>query len=84
MVLPHYPSAEEVADLAEEQLEAFPAEEAHATVEIMDHPPTWLALHEQDQMDAFLRDLEGSCVLVVYMREGDGDDLYDVEEEDED
>lgn len=77
MVMDHVPDAEEVSELATFHLEDFPAEEAHATCEIVYTAPVWLELYEQDQMNAHLRD-GAACVLVIYMQEGA------LEEEDED
>lgn len=76
MVLDHVPDSDEVAELAELHLEDYPAEEAHAICDIVYEPPDWLDMHEQDQMNAHLRD-GAKCILIVYMREGSGDDEYD-------
>jgi hypothetical protein len=69
MVLDHIPDAGEVTEIASHHLEDFPAEEAHATCELVYEPPTWLDVHERDQMGAFMRD-GAACILIVYMREG--------------
>lgn len=69
MVMDHVPELEEVAEIATHHLEEFPADNAHASCEIVYSPPPWLDVHEQDQMGAFMRD-GAACILVVYMREG--------------
>ncbi len=71
IVLPHKPDRDELAELAEFHLDEFPAAEAYATFEFMEQAPDWLELHEQDQMNAFMRDLNGGCILVIYMKEGE-------------
>ena len=71
IVLPHKPDRDELTELAEYHLEDFPAEEAYATFEILTTAPDWLALHEQDQMNAHLRDMPAGVVLVIYMKEGE-------------
>lgn len=76
IVLDHLPDDEEVSDLALAHLEDFPAEEAHASCEIVYQAPSWLEVHERDQMDAYIRD-GAACILVVYMVEGCGDDSED-------
>jgi hypothetical protein len=78
MVLDHLPDSDEVSEYAAYHLEEFEADEAYATCEIMYSPPSWLGVHEQDQMGAHLRDLPGSCILVIYMQEGDmeGDEEF--------
>lgn len=81
MVLDHMPDSDEIEDLAEKHLEDYPAEEAYATVELLHEAPDWLSVHEQDQMNAHLRD-GAACILVVYMQEGDGD--CEEEEDDDD
>lgn len=81
MVLDHLPDADEIEELADEHLENYPAEEAYATVELLHQAPDWLATHEQDQMNAFLRDDKNACILVVYMQEGDFEDDEDEDEE---
>lgn len=70
MVMDHVPDAEEVTELAGLHLEEFPADDAHASCEIVYEPPTWLDIHERDQMSAFIRD-GAACILVIYMQEGD-------------
>ena len=77
MVLDHVPDTEEITELAAVHLDDFPAEEAHASCEIVYTPPQWLEVHEQDQMSAFLRD-GAACILIIYMMEGS---LEDEEEE---
>jgi hypothetical protein len=69
IVLDHEPDAAEVSELATFHLESFPADEAHATCEIVYEPPQWLDVHEQDQMGAHLRD-GAKCILIIYMQEG--------------
>lgn len=76
MVLDHVPDDDEIEELAVMHLEDFPAEEAHASCEVLEAAPTWLEAYEQDQMNAFLRD-GAACILVVYMIEGDGEDDED-------
>jgi hypothetical protein len=83
MVLDHLPDADEIEDLAEAHLEDYPAEQAYATVELLHRAPDWLSIHEQDQMNAFLRDDPNACILVVYMQEGDIEDEDEDEEDDE-
>lgn len=76
MVLDHEPDSDEVSELAATHLEDFPAECAHATVELTREPPEWLEVHERDQMGAFLRDGgPDTCILVIYMQEADDDDM---------
>lgn len=75
-VLDEIPSEEDIEDYAYESLEEFDAESATATIELLDHPPEWMSVGEQDQINAYLRD--GSvCVLVIYMRETDDAELDD-------
>lgn len=69
MVMDHIPDADEVSELAQIHLDDFPSDEAHASCEIVYEPPSWLDVHEQDQMSAFLRD-GAACILVIYMQEG--------------
>lgn len=84
MVLDHYPSHDEVTELASYHLEEFPADEAHATVDIVREPPEWLEVHERDQMAAHLRDGgPDCCVLVIYMQEGALDEDEDEFEDDD-
>lgn len=78
MVLDHVPDAEEVTELASLHLEEFPADDAHASCEIVYEPPKWLDIHERDQMSAFIRD-GAACILVIYMQEGD----LEMDEDDE-
>lgn len=82
MVLDHIPNEDEVEELALGHLEDFDAEEAHATIEILQKAPTWMDLCEQDQINAHMRD-GGACVLVVYMSDDTEDDEVDLGYDDE-
>lgn len=76
VVLDHVPSDDEIEELAHYHLNDFPADEAHASCEIVYTPPTWLDIHEQDQFSAHLRD-GAACILIIYMAEGaDADDDF--------
>jgi hypothetical protein len=77
MVLDHIPDDEEMEDWAYTHLEDFEAEQASATVDIVYEAPRWLATHEQDQINAHMRD-GGVCILVIYMTD---EECYDEEEE---
>jgi len=73
IVLDHTPDEEEISEYALSHLDEFPADEAHASCEVMYESPEWLDLHERDQFDAHLRD-GAECILVIYMMEGCDDD----------
>lgn len=85
MVMDHVPDSDEVTELATLHLDEFPADFAHATVEIVNEPPQWLEVHERDQMAAFLRDGgPETCILVIYMQEASEDELEDEDEDADD
>lgn len=72
MVLDYYPDDEEIEDLAYGALEDFTDENASAKTEVVYKAPEWMDIGEQDQINAFVRDgVKGTCVLVIYMSEGD-------------
>lgn len=82
MVLDHYPDHDEVSELASYHLEDFPADEAHATVDIVHEPPDWLAVHERDQMAAHMRDGgPDCCVVIIYMQEGALEDDFEADDD---
>lgn len=84
MVLDHVPDSDEVTELASLHLDEFPAEFAHATVEIVKDPPEWLDVHERDQMGAHLRDGgPDTCILVIYMQEASEEELDEDEDADD-
>lgn len=82
MVYDHIPDEDEIAEVAAQHLDDFPADDAYASVDIVYKAPDFLSIHEQDQVNAFLRD-GSKCVLVIYMQEGvldeddDDDDMDD-------
>lgn len=82
MVLDHVPDDDEIEELAHKHLEEYPAEEAHARIQITYEPPEFLGIGEQDQIGAFMRD-GAACILVIYMAEGEDCDDDDDEELDD-
>lgn len=80
MVMDHVPDEEEIAEIAADHLEDFPAEEAHARCQVVYTAPDFLSTCERDQIGAYLRD-GAVCVLVIYMAEDDGSEDHDYDEE---
>lgn len=69
----YVPDADELEEIAYHYLEKYPADEAHASIEVTYAAPDWLNTCEQDQLNAYMRD--GSvCIVIVYMREGSSEE----------
>lgn len=70
VVLPRYPTEDEVEELTMMHLDEFDAVYATATIEIVKTAPDFMSISEQDQINAHVRDSgRGTVVLIVYMQE---------------